>query len=99
MRDANYDDLIAKAELYGLHEGIMPKAEFQHGNWRITGHLVPVPRERRPRKGRFIGADPAKAGTYDAAGKTKKRLYEKAKQHKGVDNFDHRPERRLVAGT
>lgn len=87
IRDANYDQISATAELYGPHEQIMPKAEFQHGNWRITGHLVPVPRDRRPRKGGFIGAGPTKAGTYDAAGKTKKRLYEKAKQHAGVDNL------------
>lgn len=87
IRDANYDDVRAMADLYGLHEEIMPKAEFQHGNWRITGHLVPVSRERRPREGRFIGIGPAKADTYDAAGKTKQRLYDKAKQHTGVDNL------------
>ena len=40
-----------------------------------------------PGKADFIGAGPAKADTYDAAGKTKKRLYEKADQHKGMDNL------------
>lgn len=87
MQDTDYDEVRAKADLYGLHGEILPSEEFEHGNWRITGHLVPVSRERRPRKGRFIGAGPAKADTYDATGKTKKRLYEKAKQHTGVDNL------------
>lgn len=84
---SDYDDVSAIAELYGPYQQVMPKAEFQHGGWRITGHLVPVPRERRPRKGRFIGAGPAKGGGYDPIGKTKTRLYDKAKRYKAVDNL------------
>ena len=87
IRTADYDDINAKAELYGLHEQFMPMATFRHGDWRITGRLEPVPRQRRPRKGRFIGAGPAKGGTVGAAGKTKARLYDKAKQYKEVDNL------------
>ena len=60
IRDSDYDEINAIVELHGLHEQFMPKAEFEHGDWRITGHLVPVSRESRPRKGRFHWRRPSK---------------------------------------
>ena len=87
VRTANYDDVRARSELYGFFNGALPETSFRHGNWNITGSLIPLPPERRPRKGRFIGAGPAKAGGVNDIVKPKNRLYDKAKRYREVDNL------------
>ncbi len=87
VRTANYDEVRAKSELYGFFDGTLPRTIFRHGDWSITGHLIPVPPERRPRKGRFIGADPTKTGGFNDIAKPKNSLYVKAKRYREVDNL------------
>ncbi len=87
VRNANYDDVSATAELYGLHEQVMPNDTFRQGDWSVTGHLLPVDAEHRPKKGRFVSVGPMKSGGVDDIGKAKTRLYHKANQYKIVDNL------------
>ena len=87
VRTANYDTVWAEAELYGYLDHILPEATFQHDGWKVTGQLIPAPPEHRPRRGRFISSGPAKVGSLDDIGKSKRRLYDKVKQCKGVDNL------------
>ena len=87
LRVSNYQDVRAQSEVYGFSDSALPSATFQHGDWSITGRLAPVDPERRPKKGRFIGAGPVKAGGVDDIGKAKTRLYDKAKQYKDVESL------------
>ncbi len=87
VRSANYDEVRAKSELYGFFDATLPATAFQHGNWSVAGQLIPVPPERRPRKGRFIGAGPTKVGGVNDIAKPKDRLYDKAKRYREVDNL------------
>ena len=87
IRSANYDEVRAKSELYGFFDATIPAAAFQHGNWSVSGQLIPVPPERRPRKGRFIGVGPSKAGGVNDIAKPKERLYDKARRYREVDNL------------
>lgn len=88
VKTADYDDVREKAEMYGLLDGTMPSATFQHGGWRVTGSLVPVGRHYRPKQGGFIGVDATGDGAHiDDIGKPKERLYDKAKRYKDVDNL------------
>lgn len=87
VRTANYDTVWAEAELHGYLDGVLPEATFQHDGWRVTGQLIPAPPEQRPRRGHFIEIGPAKAGSLDDIGKSKRRLYEKAKQYREVNNL------------
>ena len=87
VRTANYDTVWAEAELHGYLDHILPEATFQHGGWRVTGQLIPAPPEQRPRRGRFISIGPAKVGSLDDIGKHKRRLYDKAKQYREVNNL------------
>ena len=87
VRNADYDHVYAISDPGGPWKGNLPSAEFRQGNWRITGHLLPVSRGRRPKKGRFIGAGPTKGGSFDPVDKLKTRLYEKAKRYKRIDRL------------
>ena len=87
VRTANYDDISAKSELYGFFDSAMPGVTFRHGDWSVSGHLIPVDPEHRAKEGRFVGVGPAKAGGVDDIEKPKTRLYDKAKQYKDVDNL------------
>ncbi len=85
-RDADYDKLTAVYDLYGPAH--MPEATFAHEGWRITGQLIPVTPERRPRKGRFIGMiGPGIWGTFNDIEKTRKALSKKADRYKNIDNL------------
>ena len=86
VRSASYEDVLA-TETRHWRDDTTHKAEFRHGDWSITGNLVPVPEERQPRRGRFIGMGPAKSGGFNDIEKTKERLYEKAKRYKEIDNL------------
>ena len=87
VNSSNYEDVSAVAEMYGWRDDVMPKTEFQHGGWSITGTLIPVPPESQPRRGRFIGIGPMKSGVFADIKKKKRRLYEKAERCKEVDNL------------
>ena len=87
VSNANYDDLSAIAELHSSIGDLMPKAEFHHGDWTITGKLFPVPRENHPRKGGFIPLEVSKVRDFREIEQIKKRLYEKAQRYRDVDNL------------
>ncbi len=87
VKNANYDDIRAIADLHGSHHNFMPSATFRYDDWSITGQLMPAAPERRPRKGRFIGLGPSKSGGVQDSGKVKTRLYDKAKHYRNVDNL------------
>ena len=86
-RNSNYDYVSAKAELYGYFNDALPGTTFRCAGWAITGHLIPVPPESRPRKGRFIGVGPTSAGSINDAGKAKTRLYDKAKSYQSTGDL------------
>ncbi len=87
VKTAYYNDIRAAADLYGFNDNVVPLATFRHGDWSITGHLVPVAPELRPRKGRFIGLAPPKFFSVNDMRKLQKRLYDKAKRYQNVDNL------------
>lgn len=87
IQESNYDRVCAIAELHGYSEMLMPSAKFEHGDWQLTGHLLPVARDRRPNRGRFVGIGPIKAGWPKAPSKLKNRLYEKGKKYSKVERL------------
>lgn len=85
--EADYDRVLAAAQLHGYCEINLPCGEFRLGDWRISGHLLPVAPERRPKKGRFVGIDPIKFDWLDPVYKLRTRLEEKAKRYKTIDRL------------
>ena len=81
VNTANYDDIIAKGD------NATPTATFQHSDWSISGCLIPVAPEHRPKKGEFISNGPPKFGWFNNFARTKTRLYEKAKRYQNTDNL------------
>jgi len=88
LSEVDYDTALSEYE-DGIDWYSLPGATFQHGNWKLTGRLLPVSRERRPKKAgsRFVGMGFGGAGSFDDTGKPKDRLYEKAKRYKHVSNL------------
>ena len=87
VKSTDYDRLYAITDGGRWLQGNLPNAVFRQGNWQITGHLIPASRERRPKKGRFIGAGPSKGGSFDPVNKTKARLYEKTRRYKQIERL------------
>ena len=83
----DYEKLRATMELHGPSPHVMPSDVFRYRGWSVTGHLVPVSERNRGKKGRFVCAGPGGGGAYDAIGKAKTRLYDKAKRYRDVDNL------------
>ena len=88
IKETDYDGLLRIYMLCGqnptrLHT-IPP---FSHGNWILSGRLVPVLPENRPRSGKLISLYPSRVSPIDDIGKTKARLDEKANQHKNIENL------------
>ena len=65
----------------------LPKGSFNHGSWTVVGHLVPVSPEFRGKTEGFLANGPMKVDHIDDIGKTKDRLYQKARRYKNVDNL------------
>ena len=88
IKETDYDDLLHIYMLCGqnptrLHT-IPP---FSHGNWILSGRLVPVLPDNRPRSGKLISLYPSRVSPIDDIGKTKARLDGKANQHKNIENL------------
>ena len=87
IQNANYDDVCEQHELspFSGHSLLTPSETVQHGNWVLTGWLIPV--NNRPNKGRFIGIGPRKDGVFDDIEKIRTALSEKAKRYRDVDSL------------
>ena len=90
LNEADYED-CREAFRISLEQDLrledLPKASFGHGSWTIVGHLIPASPEYRGNTGDFVGIGPTKGGWVDDIGKTKTRLYQKARRYKNVDNL------------
>ena len=88
VREADYDLVRAAVELYGPRSTAVPTESLNIGAWTISGQLIPVAPERRPKKGRFVGvAGPSSAVIYDETKSIQNRILEKARQYKNADNL------------
>ena len=87
LEEAEFEEalLISEDPNCGLED--LPGASFTHGEWTVVGHLIPVLPEYWGKTGPFVGVGPAKGGGIDDIGKTKDRLYQKARRYKNVDNL------------
>lgn len=88
LREVDYDTVVAKFE-DGSNRYSMPSATFQHGEWELIGRLLPVSRDRRPKRqgARFVGTSIGSAGRLDDIDKPKKLFYVKAKRYKHIPNL------------
>ena len=88
LREAKYDEvLLASQGQGGLNREHLPSASFSHGSWMVTGQLRPVSPEFRGKTMPFVGVVSMGVGIVDDIGKTKDRLYDKAKKYKNVENL------------
>ena len=87
LKETEYEEtlLISGERPFSLED--LPEASFSHGSWTVDGHLIPVSPERRGKTRRFVANGPMRAGPIDDIGKTKDRLYDKARRYKNVDNL------------
>ena len=65
----------------------LPSASFVHDEWGVEGYLIPVSSENRGKSRPFVGVVSAGAAFINDIGKTKNRLYDKAKRYKNVGNI------------
>ncbi len=84
----DYDTVVAHYKDQANWE-CLPSETFQHGNWTLTGRLLPVSWDHRPKDpdSRFIGLRFGGAGRIDDIGRPKDRLYEKARRYKHASNL------------
>ncbi len=87
IKETDYSDQLRIYMLCDQNPNLLPTTLFQHGNWTLIGRLIPVLPENRPKTGRLIWRYPSRVSYIDDIGKTKDRLYEKANQHKIVENL------------
>ena len=85
LREANYEVLCVAQGQRQFDLEDLPGASFPHGSWTVTGYLMPVSPERRGKTKGFVGVVSKRAGIVDDIGKTKDRLYEKARRYKNVE--------------
>ena len=85
LAEVDYDDVSAGYEGSGNWD-TLPSATFKHGDWELTGRLLPVSPSRRPKQtgSRFVGSSFGGAGTFDDVGKPRNRLDVKAKRYRHV---------------
>ncbi len=86
LEEAEYKESLLISQKQDLDLEDLPKTSFDHGSWTVIGHLMPVSPEHRGKTGAFVAIGPAKGGHIDDIGKTKDRLYQKAKRYKNLDN-------------
>ena len=92
-----FEELLSKADYEGILNNSETRAEFSiedhpsaslhHGNWRLVGHLIPVQPEYRGAPSGFVMIGPTKVDNFDDIGRTKDRLYDKAKRYRNVENL------------
>ena len=87
LKGAKYEELLMAQEQLGLDRANLPSASFSHRGWKVTGHLWPVSPERRGKNIGFVGIVSKGADSVDDIGKTKVRIYEKAKRYKNVETL------------
>ncbi|MDE2844138.1 MAG: hypothetical protein OXN21_12270 [Chloroflexota bacterium] len=87
IRNANYDNVCKQQELstFPGDRMLTPSETVQHGDWTLTGWLIPV--KNRPNKGRFVGIGPGRTDVFDDIGKIRTALSDKAKRYRNVDNL------------
>ena len=88
LREVDYEAVVAQYEVRTNWDAL-PSASFQHGSWKLTGRLLPVSRDRRPREAgsRFVGVGFGKSGMFDDIGKIRGRLDGKAEWYKQIPNL------------
>ncbi len=84
---ANYEELLRLAMRPSFSFDDLPAATFNHGNWSVVGRLHPVLPENRGAPGKFVLIWSGEAGVVDDIGKTRKRLYDKARRYENLDNL------------
>ena len=88
QRGANYEKVLPISQgQQGLSLEHLPSCSFQHGNWTVVGRLFPVLPERRGKTVGFVGGVSMGVDNVDDIGKTKDRLYDKAKRYKNAENL------------
>ena len=88
IKETDYDDLLRSYLLCNQNPNLLPTAPpFQHGNWILSGRLIPVLPENRPNSGKLIWLFPSRVSHIDDIGKTKVRLYDKVNQHGNLENL------------
>ena len=87
VQRADHKELLAKTTRPEFSISEMPSKKFTFGNWTIVGHLFPGMPETREIGGDFVGVFSGEADSIDDIGRTKTRLYDKARRYKNVDNL------------
>ena len=88
LRGAKYEEVLLISQgQQGLNLEHLPSSSFQHGSWTVVGHLLPVLPERRGNTVGFVGVVSMGVDNVDDIGKTKDRLYDKAKHYKNAENL------------
>lgn len=87
IADADYERVCAIARLHGHWPGNLPGATYRQGNWELSGQLLPVSEERRPKKGRFVGVNPGRFSRSDPVSRIKRRLEDKSNRYKSLDRL------------
>lgn len=88
IRETAYDDQLGIYIRCGQDPMQLPSVPpFSHGNWKITGRLIPVLPEGRPNSETLILLYPPRVGHFDDIGKTKARLEEKIGQHPNAQDL------------
>ena len=87
LEGAEYKEALLISQNQDLDLEDLPNTSFDHGSWTVIGHLIPVSPEHRGKTGAFVAIGPAKGGHIDDIGKTKDRLYQKAKRYKHLDKI------------
>ena len=87
IEEANYEEVLSIAEQQDFARQEFPKASFSHGGWTIDGYLMPVLPKYRGKTADFVINGPMKGANIDDIGKTKDKLYDKAKRYRNIDNL------------
>ena len=87
IETANYENALRIAQNHDSDLQDFPKASFCHGGWTVVGHLYPVLPENRGKTKTLVGISPKKAAVIDDIGRTKDKLYKKARKYRNVDNL------------
>lgn len=87
IKKANYEELLLKTNEPNFDFSELPAAAYTFSNWTIVGHLCPVTPENLEVGGDFVGVFSGDADSIDDIGRTRNRLYDKARRYKNVDNL------------
>ena len=87
LKEAEYEEILRIQQKQDADLEDFPTASFNSGGWTVVGRLIPVSPEHRGQTGAFVVNGPMKVDHIDDIGKTKDRLYQKARRYKNVDNL------------